>query len=372
MASNGDFRIGVEEEYFLANAESFEVPAKTAEALFRKADAQSEGTAGRESLQAQIEVSTTPCGSADEVREQLCSLRSASAKAAGEHGLVILASGTHPTAYWSDVSPSHSERYSKVMTSLRMIGRRNMLCGMHVHVEVPDPERRIEVMTRLIPYLPLFVALSTSSPFWQSVKTGLMSYRLAAYDELPRSGLPELFRNEEDYKVYVAALVEAGAIEDASYIWWMVRPSLKYPTLELRAPDCCTRLDDAMAVASLYRTLVRHLYRKLTEKSPLSAADRAIAAENKWLAQRYGISGVFATRHGQKRVGEYLDEVIAMTAEDADTLSCPAEIERCRTIAAEGTSADAQLKLFEERKHEGHKAALHAVSGWIAQATLAH
>ena len=125
-----------------------------------------------------------------------------------------------------------------------MIGQRNMLCGMHVHVEFPDPARRVDVMTRMLPYVPLFIALSTSSPFWQGRVTGLKGYRLAAYDELPRTGLPELFRSNAEYDAYVDAMVTSGAMPDASHLWWTVRVSQKYPTLELRAPDCCTRIDD--------------------------------------------------------------------------------------------------------------------------------
>ena len=130
---------------------------------------------------------------------------------------------------------SPKDRYAKVMDDLQMIGQRNMLCGMHVHVEFPDPSRRIDVMTRMLPYLPLFIALSASSPFWQGRATGLKGYRLAAYDELPRTGLPELFRTTAEYDAYVDAMVSSGAMADASHLWWAIRPSLKYPTLELRA-----------------------------------------------------------------------------------------------------------------------------------------
>jgi carboxylate-amine ligase len=141
------------------------------------------------------------------------------------------------------------------MDDLQLIGLRDLLCGMHVHVQLPDGEDRVDVMTRMLPYLPLFVALSTSSPFWTSHCTGLKSYRLAAYDELPRTGVPELFRKTEEFEAYIEALTKAGAIENSSYIWWAIRPSLKHPTLELRAPDSCTFVDDSVAIAALYRSL---------------------------------------------------------------------------------------------------------------------
>ena len=188
------FQFGIEEEYFLSDAETGEVPAQTPDALFQAADFSSSGHVGREFLQAQIEVATEPHCGANQARQELLQLRRNAAAAAAAHGLAILACGTHPRALWRESVQSPKDRYDKVMDDLQMIGQRNMLCGMHVHVEFPDPARRIDVMMRMLPYLPLFIALSTSSPFWQRRATGLKGYRLAAYDELPRTGLPELFR----------------------------------------------------------------------------------------------------------------------------------------------------------------------------------
>src|SRR5215470_17449408 len=184
------------------------------------------------------------------------------------------------------------------MSEIQMIGLRDMLCGMPVHVELPDPARRVEVMYRALPFLPLLLALSTSSPFWQGRRTGLLGYRLAAYDELPRSGLPELFRTNAEYDAYVAAMVRSAAMPDSSYLWWAIRPSHSYPTLELRAPDCCTHLDDAIALAALYRALARYLYTHPQHNFELDVVDRSIAVENKWRAQRYGAQGTFVTRSG--------------------------------------------------------------------------
>jgi len=245
-----------------------------------------------------------------------------------------------------------------------------MLCGMHVHVEFPDPTRRIDVMTRMLPYLPVFIALSTSSPFWQGRATGLKGYRLAAYDELPRTGLPELFGTAAEYDAYVAALMRSGAIRDASHLWWAIRPSLKYPTLELRAPDCCTRLDDAVAIAALYRALARHLYVNPEHNAGFDVVDRSIAMENKWRAQRYGLHGTFASRSGAIAVSEVLDRLLELVAADAAVLGCSGEVERCRAIVAEGTSADTQMRIFTENEHDGADIALYKVAKWIKDATL--
>ncbi len=364
------FQFGIEEEYFLSDVETLKAAAETPDDLFRTADFATPGHIGREFLQAQIEVATEPHCVANDARIELRQLRLNAASAAAEHGLSILACGTHPLAFWRDSVQSPKDRYDKVMDDLQMIGHRNMLCGMHVHVEFPDPARRLDVMVRMLPYLPLFIALSTSSPFWQRRATGLKGYRLAAYDELPRTGLPELFPGNEEYDAYVDAMVRSGGMPDASHLWWAIRPSLKYPTLELRAPDCCTRLDNSIAIAALYRALARFLYAHNEHNAAVDVVDRALAVENKWRAQRYGVQGTFVTREGAVTVGEMLGRVIELVAKDAEALGCAEQVEHCRAIILEGTSADAQLRIFTENQHEGVEIALHKVTRWIRGATL--
>jgi carboxylate-amine ligase len=371
FASDDLFQFGIEEEYFLADAQTLQVARETPDALFQSADFGIAGRVGREFLQAQIEVATEPHCSAGKARLELLRLRQNAAAAAAEHGLAILACGTHPLASWRDSVQSPKERYDKVMDDLQMIGQRNMLCGMHVHVEFPDPKRRVSVMTRMLPYVPLFIALSTSSPFWQGRVTGLKGYRLAAYDELPRTGLPELFRSNAEYDAYVAAMVGSGVMPDSSHLWWAIRPSQKYPTLELRAPDCCTRLDDAIAIAALYRALVRYLYAHTEHNAGLDVVDRAIAVENKWRAQRYGAKGgTFVTRSGAIAVAEMLERVLERIAADAEALACADQLEHCRAIIAEGTSADVQLRIFAKNEHQGAEIAIQRVARWIRDATL--
>ena len=183
--------------------------------------------------------------------------------------------------------------------------------------------------------------------------------------------MPELFRTKEEFDAYVAALVRAGVMEDSSYVWWAIRPSLNHPTLELRAPDCCTLLDDTLAIAALYRTLGRHLYNNPWRNADMNAVSRAIVVENKWRAQRYGVHGTFVAEEGAVTVAEMLDRLIEETAADIDALECAAEIRRCQAIAAGGTSADAQLAVYEaHRKDQSRDSALRAVTDWIASATL--
>lgn len=368
-----EYRIGIEEEYFLVEAET-KSPLRRVPSAFMAQIRTALGPAvSGEVQQSQIEVMTRPHRSAAEVRRELHGLRRGLAEVSAGFDLAFIAAGTHPTASWQGGKRAPTQRYDGLMHDLQMLGERNLLCGMHVHVELPDADQRIDVMRRILPYLPVFVALSTSSPFWESKRTGLMGYRLAAYDELPRTGLPELFESAKDYQDYIDALVAARAIRDSSYVWWTIRPSEKHPTLELRAPDSCTRVEDSVAIAALYRALVRHLVRNPSLNAGIDPVERAIAAENKWRAQRYGVHGSFVDRRAREAVpvAQAVEALIDQLTEDADALGGRAELEHLRTIIRGGTSADIQIAVYQEAAHRtGNRAeGLKAVNTWLAHAS---
>jgi len=368
-----NFSFGIEEEYFLIDAQTLSVVRTMPHGFLNAARKAAGGRITGEFLQSQIEALTSPHTVMAAAREELRELRRMLGTLAAEHGLAILACGTHPTASWTRVRQSEGARYDAVMDDLQMIGQRNMLCGLHVHVELPDPGRRVDVMIRMLPYLPLFVALATSSPFWQSRATGLLGYRLAAYDELPRTGVPELFRSADEYEAYIAALVNADVIKDSSYVWWAIRPSHSHPTLELRAPDSCTHIEDAIAIAALWRVLALRLFRDPQLNGGLDAVARAIVVENKWRAQRYGIHGTFAgiKGGGALPVRDIVERTIESVEAEAQELDCIAEIAHCRRIVERGTSADAQMAVFEENGNsDAPECSLRAVTEWIARTTL--
>ncbi|TCR61494.1 carboxylate-amine ligase [Bosea sp. BK604] len=367
-------RFGIEEEYFLSDAVSRGSVRKVSPKFITAVQEAFPKEVQREMLQSQIEVATPVCETMSEARASLAALRSGLAGLGREHGMLLLACGTHPSAVWSRQRATDAARYDKLMRDLQMIGQRNQLCGLHIHVEVPDEDERIRLMGRMLPYLPLILALSTSSPFWQGQRTGLMGYRLAAYAELPRTGLPELFNDPADYRAYIETLVSAGAIKDASYIWWAIRPSNTHPTLELRVADSCTRLGDTLAIAALFRCLVRHLLRNPWLNANLPVTARALAAENMWRAQRYGIHGglISSESRSMRTVPDLLDELLDQLSDDAAALGCCADLAGCRAIITEGTSADIQLAMFEEARARGGQAAgLAAVVDWLASETRA-
>jgi carboxylate-amine ligase len=363
--SSVEYSFGIEEEYFLADSATLEARQKTPDDFFEAVNWSTGGQAMREMLQAQLEVATNVHVEARDACHELKFLRQEASKVASQFGLAIMASGTHPTASWRDSRLSPKSRYEDMIEDLRVVGRRNMLCGMHVHVQLPDPAKRFAVMCAMVPYLPVFIALATSSPFWSGRATGLKGYRLAAYDELPRTGLPELFRTEDEYRSYVEALTRSGVMADESYIWWAMRPSMRHPTLELRAPDCCTRLEDAIGIASLYRALARHLFNRLAGAEEVTILDRAIAVENKWRAQRYGVECSFVTRSGPIPLIDFLSDLIERVSDDAEHLRCRREVEHCMMIARHGSSADYQLRAAEQSAEP-----LAAAKRYIANTTM--
>ena len=369
---SASYRFGIEEEFFLADATTRNTPGKAAKA-FHADVKQRMPDVERELMQSQIEIASKPTHDFAEARSTLTELRTTLADIGRTHRIMVLAAGTHPVARWARQNHTKKDRYEKIIREAQMVEQRNMVCGMHVHVEVPRPEDRVDLMNRLLPFMPVLLALSASSPFWEGRETGLAAYRLSVWGELPRTGLPDLFRDQADYDRYVATMVRSRVIPDASFIWWTLRPSIHFPTLELRVADSCTRLDDTLAIAALYRCLVRLVVRKPELHRGMTGASRAIASENLWRAQRWGTHGSFLDEeNGLIPFSLYLDRLIATLSEDAEALGCEAEVGGTSRIAATGTSADRQLAVFAEAQSRGDskEEALAAVVDWIAETTI--
>lgn len=366
------YRFGIEEEYFLADAETRGTPRRSVKPFHTEA-AERLPEIGREMLQCQVEVCTPPTGDFDEARDVLGRQRSALGRLAKDHELLVFAAGTHPVADWARQLPTKGERYRGILRDVGLAGRRSLICGMHVHVEVPDPEARVDLMNRLLPFQPLLFALSASSPFWQGKPTGLTAYRLSAFGELPRTGLPQLFPGTDAYERYVRIMTRAESIQDASFLWWSLRPSIKFPTLELRVADSCTRLEDALTVAALFRCLVRCVVRRPELNADLDGVSRALAEENLWRAQRSGTEAEMIDEASEDALpfADALDRLLALIDPDADALGCGAEVERARTIVSEGTSADRQIAVFEAARDKGrsNRQGLDDVVDWLSRTT---
>jgi carboxylate-amine ligase len=332
------------------------------------------GQVSSEFLRSQIEVGTRVCASLEEARADLRRLRATVAEVAARRGLAPVAAATHPFARWDAQKTTKRDRYASLHQDLQGVGRRLAICGLHVHIGIPDDELRIDLLNQASYFLPHLLALSTSSPFWQGENTGLKSYRLAVFDELPRTGTPERFASWGEYRRHVNVLVGAGLIEDATKLWWDLRPSARFPTLEMRIADSCTTLDDALSIAALFRCLLRMLWRLKRENQRWRIYARMLIDENRWRAQRYGTDQGLVD-FGRGAIFPYvelLDEMLALVDPDARHFGCLAEISHTRKILARGTSAHRQLAVFDRALAEGatRSEALAAVVDWLIAETV--
>lgn len=349
------FTIGVEEEYLLVSRETRDLVVDSPEDLLDDCAATDAGSVSPEFLRSQIETGTRICRTAREARDCLADLRGVVAEAAGRHGLAPIAASTHPFAQWLDQRHTPKERYAVLARDLQGVARRLLICGTHVHVCIEDEDLRIDLMSQVAYFLPHLLALSTSSPFWRGVDTGLKSYRISVFNELPRTGLPEQFQSWGEYRRHVDVLVAAGLIEDGSKLWWDVRPSARFPTLEMRITDVCTNVDDAAAIAALYVCVLRMLWRLRRNNQRWRRYAGMLVQENRWRAQRYGLDeGLVDFGKGQiVPYADLLEELLTLTAEDAAALDCEAEMAHLRTILTRGTSAHRQLAAYHAAVQEG-------------------
>ena len=367
------FTLGIEEEYLLVDRSTRDLVRDIPHDLFQACEQALRGQVAREFLKSQIEVETRVHSSPRDAGEELGMLRRTVSGLAAEHGLAPIAASTHPFARWSTQEPTERARYRVIAEDLAGVGRRLVICGMHVHVGIEDDELRIDLMNQARYFMPHLLMLSTSSPFAEGEDTGLKCYRLAAYQELPRTGLPGRFNGWEEYRRTVDLLVRSGVIEDASKIWWDLRPSARFPTLEMRIPDVCTRLEDAVCVASLYLSILRMLYRIRRSNQTWRTYPLFLLSENRWRAQRYGVQGTLFDFGRAELVpfSDLIDELLGLVSEDARALGCSAEIEHARVIAARGTSADRQVACFKQALARGasQEEALHSVVDDLAAET---
>ncbi|SMX42702.1 Carboxylate-amine ligase YbdK [Actibacterium lipolyticum] len=307
-----------------------------------------EGQFSPEFLQCQVEIGTQVCRNIDEAREDLRRLRQTVARIAGDFGLAPIAASCHPFSDWKDQHHTDKERYNALSKDLAGVASRMLICGMHVHVGIEEKAMRIKLMNQLCYFLPHLLALSTSSPFWQGVDTGLNSYRLTVFDNLPRTGLPPRPESWGDYRLMVDTLIDLGLIEDSTKIWWDLRPSARFPTIESRICDVSPNIEGTLSLAALTQCLTRMLYRLTRKNQQWSVYDRFLLSENRWRAQRYGVSeGLIDFGVGEIRpMADLLDEIIGLVAEDAEALNCVAEVEAARDFITNGTSADRQRAAF--------------------------
>ncbi len=373
MSAQCDYSFGIEEEFFLVRPHNRLLAAQVPARLLKRARAELGESIDSELLQSQIEISSPVQCDPGQARAQLSQLRRGLSALAAEHGLALLAAGTHPLGLWREQTETDKPRYRRLVEDFQIVARRSLVCGLHVHVQLPPEVDRVVAMNRAMPWLPLLLALSASSPFWDRLRTGLMSYRQAMYDEWPRTGIPDFFADQADYDDFAEVLRRAGAIADASSLWWAIRPSPRYPTVELRICDACTHLDDSLAIAALFRCLMRHIARHPDAAPPCNAAARRLIDENRWRAKRFGLQAQFLDARGRTEPAQaQLQRLRALCLPEAQALDCVQALESLDRIVERGTSAQSQLAIYREQRERGagRPAALRAVVDWLLAATV--
>jgi glutamate---cysteine ligase / carboxylate-amine ligase len=343
------FTIGIEEEYQIIDPATRELTSYVTRIL---EDGRSflHERVKPELHQSQIEVGTAVHQTIGSARADLIYLRTALSDLAARRGLQIAAAGTHPFSCWQQSQVTPFERYLGLAKDMGVLAQQLLIFGTHVQVGVEDPDLRIDLMNQARNYLAPLLALSASSPFWEGRETGLSSYRSIIFRSFPRTGIPPTFNSNKHFEETLATLVESGCIEDGSKLWWDIRPSAKYPTLEFRIFDVCTRVEESLCIAALTQALLAKLYRLRRDGLTVRLYPSELLYENKWRAMRYGLDGelidfterrALPMREAVVRLLEFVDDVV-------DELGSRKEVEYALTILREGTSAHRQLCRYRD------------------------
>ncbi len=368
------FTLGVEEEYLLVDAETLELSVDPPDGFMPACQKQVSGQVVNELMRAQVETATKVCENVAEVRQELTRQRREISAVAEQFGLRIIAASTHPSALWREQKQTPSQRYVALQKEMQATARRMLICGMHVHVGIEDQDLRVDLMNQFRYFLPHLLALSVSSPFWEGDDTGLHSFRLTIFSGLPRTGLPEEFNSWSDYERHIDTLVRAKVIEDSSMIWWDVRPSARFPTLETRICDLCTFVEDTVCLTAFCVCLLRMLWRLRISNSRWRSYNLLLLEENRWRAMRYGPTDSLLDFGKGTMVpfSELLDELIALVRQDMEYFDCKEEVEHARTIIRRGTSASMQLAVYRQALEEGasEPEALREVVRFLVEATM--
>ncbi len=377
MADAGlTFTFGIEEEFFLVDPETRDIIADPDPAIMERCRRESgPHSVVPEFLRSQLETNTRVCHSIADLRTALAETRRLVAAAAEAHGARVMAASTHPFAAWREQLVTAKPRYREFEIQMQEVVRRFLVGGMHIHAGFGDPDSRIRVMTAIRRYLPLFIALSASSPFNAGSYTGFNSYRAIVIGALPRTGMPRAFRSQADFERLVEEYRRAGTLRDSSELWLDIRPHHAYPTLELRICDICPRMDEAIALAAFYASTLRWLLRRDMSEGLPAEPSTEIIAENCWRARRYGTLAFIgdAERGGRTDIADCVEALLEDVTEDARALGCERELCRISSILRDGSSADRQVERYRLSLLDGAdgQEALHAVVDQVLEETRA-
>ena len=347
------FTLGIEEEFQIVDPETRELKSHVSEILDEGKLILGEKLKP-EMIQSMIEVGTGICHNVQEAREDISKLRCIISGLARRKGMEIVAASTHPFSHWGDQKIFDDERYTFIVEELQMVARSLLIFGLHVHVGIPDKDRQVHLMNAARYFLPHVLAMTTSSPFWLGHNTGLKSYRSEVFKKFPRTDIPDHFDSYQSYERYVTTLVKMNCIDNAKKIYWDIRPHPNFPTLEFRVCDIPTRVDDTIAVTALFQAIIAKLNVMLDKNWGFRLYRRMYIQENKWRAVRWGLDGKLLDLGKQKEVPtrDLIRELLDFVDDVLDDLGSRKEVEHIHTILERGTSADEQLRVYEENNHD--------------------
>jgi carboxylate-amine ligase len=348
------YTLGVEEEYMLLDAETFDLVQHIDTVLAAISGHELETQINAELMQSVLEIATPVCRTAADVERELRRLRAYVAAVAKEGNLRVGSAGTHPFSLFERQRITARDRYRHLVDQLQYVARRELIFGLHIHVAVDDPEKAVQVVNGLLAHLASLLALSASSPFWRGEPTGLSSSRQMVFAAFPRSGPPPRFRDYADYAEVVGQLEKTGCIADYTHIWWDIRLHPRLGTVEIRICDAVTRVEDAVALAAFCQALVKHYCERYDRGDEIPSYHRILTTENKWLAARYGLEAPVMDLATGRRNRVPVAQLVRRTLRDiephAQELGSERELEGVREILSRGNGSDRQRRIFNANR----------------------
>lgn len=344
------FTLGIEEEYQTVDPDTRDLRSHIHAEIIEKGKLILQERVKAEMHQSVVEVGTSVCKNIKDAKDELKKLRRDMIRLSRENGLRLASAATHPFADWRLQEVNPDERYKNIVQDMQLVARANLIFGLHVHVGVEDRETAIHLMNHARYFVPHLLALSTNSPFWLGMDTGLKSYRCKVFDKFPRTNMPDYFPSWGEYENYIKLLIKTNCIDNAKKIWWDIRPHPFFNTIEFRVCDIPMRVEETIALAALIQATVAKLYKLHASNQGFRLYRRSLLMENKWRAARYGIEGKLIDFGKQIEVPEpeLIEEYLEFVDEMLDELDSRQEVEYVREIMKNGTGADRQLRVFRE------------------------
>jgi glutamate---cysteine ligase / carboxylate-amine ligase len=344
------FTLGIEEEYQTVDPVTRDLRSHIQAEILEKGKLILQEKVKAELHQSVVEVGTGVCKNIKEAKAEVKMLRRDIIRLAKENGLRVASVATHPFSDWRTQEIHPDERYKNIVEDMQLVARANLIFGLHVHVGIEDREVAIHMMNHARYFLPHLLALSTNSPFWLGMNTGLKSYRVKVFDKFPRTNIPDYFPSWGEYENFIKLLIKTNCIDNAKKIWWDIRPHPFFNTIEFRVCDIPMRADETIALAALIQATVAKLYKLYAANQGFRLYRRALIMENKWRASRYGLDGKLIDfgKQAEVPVRDLIGEYLEFVDDVLDELDSREEVEYIHKILEEGSGADRQLRVFAE------------------------